>query len=155
MTVNTKCSTGPISRLGWALIDDSGSRVISRTTDWIADRAASGASDLYLFGYGTDYRRALHDYSVVAGSVPQVPRFTLGVWWSRYWPYTAEDLLDIADGYGTRSLPIDIVVSDMAWHFHNETGAVDWGGYTWSSELFPEPVRGKATGPALNNVYGI
>ena len=26
----------------------------------------------------------------------------------------------------------------MAWHFHNETH-IDWGGYTWSPELFPQP----------------
>ena len=60
------------------------------------------------------------------------------MWWSRYWPYTAEDLMDIAHAYAEHSLPIDTLVSDMAWHYHNET-RIDWGGYTWSPELFPTP----------------
>jgi alpha-glucosidase len=42
------------------------------------------------------------------------PRFALGVWWSRYWPYTAEDLEDIARGYASHSIPLDVLVSDMA-----------------------------------------
>ena len=30
---------------------------------------------------------------------------------SRYWPYTVEDLSDIAVGYETHGLPLDILVS--------------------------------------------
>jgi alpha-glucosidase (family GH31 glycosyl hydrolase) len=66
------------------------------------------------------------------------PRFTLGVWWSRYWPYTAEDLEDIAHGYSEHSIPLDVLVSDMAWHYHGEN-PVKWGGYSWGPQLFPEP----------------
>jgi alpha-glucosidase (family GH31 glycosyl hydrolase) len=96
-------------------------------------------SDVYFFGHGLDFKQALKDFTLVAGPVPSVPRFALGVWWSRYWPYTAEELLEIADGYASRSIPIDVLVSDMAWHFHNET-KVDSGGYAWSPQLFPAPM---------------
>ena len=34
-------------------------------------------------------------------------------------------------------------VSDMAWHYHNET-PIDWAGYSWSDELFPAPETFKA-----------
>ena len=62
----------------------------------------------------------------------------LGAWWSRYWPYTAEELEDIAHGYWAHSIPLDMIVSDMAWHYHNET-PIDWAGYAWSKALFPNP----------------
>jgi hypothetical protein len=91
-----------------------------------------------MFGYGRDYRAAMKGYSLVCGAAPVPPRFVLGVWWSRYWPYTAEDLESIARGYREHAIPLDVLVSDMAWHYHGEA-PVAWGGYTWSPQLFPEP----------------
>ena len=41
-------------------------------------------------------------------------------------PQTAEDLEDIARGYHEHSVPLDVLVSDMAWHYHGEA-PVDWG----------------------------
>ena len=73
-------------------------------------------TDLYFFGFGHDYKQALRAYTSVAGGAKAPPRFALGVWWSRYWPYTAEDLEDIARGYAEHSIPLDVLVSDMAWH---------------------------------------
>ncbi|EDQ87770.1 uncharacterized protein MONBRDRAFT_26892 [Monosiga brevicollis MX1] len=136
-TSNGDCTLAPISRDGWALYDDSGNWVINASTAWLHSPPPNH-QDLYFFGHGRDYRRAVKDFTKVAGGVPSFPRFVLGVWWSRYWPYTAEDLMEIAEGYKSRSIPLDILVSDMAWHFHNES-KIDWGGYQWSPSLFPEP----------------
>ena len=55
-----------------------------------------------------DCSLAYNIYIICARTRP--PRFTLGVWWSRYWPYTAEDLEDIARGYATHSIPLDVLV---------------------------------------------
>jgi alpha-glucosidase (family GH31 glycosyl hydrolase) len=44
----------------------------------------------------------------------------------------------LSQGYASRSIPIDVVVSDMAWHYHNESKVLS-GGYAWSPELFPAP----------------
>eukprot|EP00730_Choanoeca_flexa_P000830 TRINITY_DN10355_c0_g1_i2.p1 TRINITY_DN10355_c0_g1~~TRINITY_DN10355_c0_g1_i2.p1 ORF type:complete len:932 (+),score=199.62 TRINITY_DN10355_c0_g1_i2:23-2797(+) len=141
-TVSMHCTLAPFSRSGWALYDDTGSWVIDNTTEWLATRPML-EQDMYLFGHGLDYKRAIADFIAVAGPVPSIPRFVLGVWWSRYWPYTAEDLEDIAVGYRQHGVPLDILVSDMAWHFHNES-SIDWGGYQWSPSLFPEPDTFKA-----------
>lgn len=146
------CTLAPISRDGWAVYDDAATPTVDPTTDWYA-AAGTDTADLYFFGHGHDYPAAMRDFTQVAGPVPSVPRFALGYWWSRYWPYvstcahailsqpaaqhvwlislsryTAEDLLEIAQGYAERSIPIDVVVSDMAWHYHAEQ-KVDWGGY--------------------------
>jgi hypothetical protein len=155
------CTFAPISRDGWAAFDDtapgqSGGAVIDGATGWIVPDArgssGSGANanapanananattdDTYLFGHGLDYRAALRDLATVTGPPGRVPREVLGTWWSRYWPYTAEELQDIARGYAAHGVPLDMVVSDMAWHYHNET-PVDWAGYGWSKALFPAP----------------
>ena len=70
----------PFSRSGWALYDDSGSWVIDNASGWLANRTSAG-QDLYLFGHGLDFKRAIADFATVAGSVPSIPRFVLGVWW--------------------------------------------------------------------------
>lgn len=139
-TGNYDCSYAPISREGWAVYNDAENYAIDPETEWIVQRTSnvSSTQDYYFFGHGLNYMAALKDFQLVAGNVPSVPRFALGVWWSRYWPYTAEDLEDIATGYMTHGIPLDILVSDMAWHFHNES-TIDWGGYQWSPSLFPTP----------------
>ena len=73
-----------------------------------------------------------HDHSL-----PELEKNLTG---SRYWPYTAEDLLDIARGYAEHAVPLDVLVSDMAWHYHGED-PVEWGGYSWGKQLFPAPAH--------------
>jgi hypothetical protein len=50
---------------------------------WIAGRGAN-KSDVYLFGYGLEYRAALKAFFAVSGPPPLIPRWSLGNWWSRY-----------------------------------------------------------------------
>ena len=50
----------------------------------------------------------------------------------------AQDLQEIARGYAAHSIPLDMIVSDMAWHYHDER-KIDWAGYSWSKSLFPAP----------------
>ena len=48
---------------------------------------------------------------------------------------TAEDLEDIAQNYKVHSIPLDVLVSDMAWHYQPDLET----GYTWGPQLFPRP----------------
>lgn len=50
---------------------------------WIAGRGKA-KTDVYLFGYGLNYRDALKTFFNVSGRPPLVPRWSLGNWWSRY-----------------------------------------------------------------------
>jgi alpha-glucosidase (family GH31 glycosyl hydrolase) len=143
------CNFGPLSRDGWAVLDDSANARLDPALQWIENPANAsnssstgrgGYSDLYFFGYGHDYKAAMRAFTAVASPAPMPPRFVLGVWWSRYWPYTTEDLEDIARSYGLHSTPLDVLVSDMAWHYHGEA-PVKWGGYSWGPQLFPEPAH--------------
>lgn len=156
---------GLASRAGWVLVDDS-TRPLFDSADfrflrgekspwpWVMERPASerpGAYfDWYFFGYGHDYRKALGDFVRVAGRIPLPPRFAFGVWWSRYWDYSDQELDQLVNGFHQNSTPLDVLVIDMGWHISKEqlqaAGDVDqagqnlgWTGYTWNKLLFPDP----------------
>ena len=152
---------GLISRSGWALVDDS-SRPLFDSSDfsfkqgekspwpWVIERPAGDRQDLYFFGYGHNYRKALGDYVRVAGRIPLPPRFAFGAWWSRYWDYTDQELDELVRGFPENDVPLDVLVIDMGWHISKEQltalGEVDqshhdlgWTGYTWNKTLFPDP----------------
>jgi len=152
---------GLISRSGWALVDDS-TRPLFDSADfsfkqgekspwpWVIERAAGDRQDIYFFGYGHDYRKALGDYVRVAGRIPLPPRFAFGAWWSRYWDYTDQELDELVRGFHENDVPLDVLVIDMGWHISKEQltalGEVDqshhdlgWTGYTWNKTLFPDP----------------
>jgi len=71
-----------LCQYGLAVIDDSETMLFSQD-GWVASRD-EGASDVYLFAYGLDYRAALKAFYAVSGKAPLIPRWALGNWWSRY-----------------------------------------------------------------------
>jgi alpha-glucosidase len=156
---------GLVSRSGWALVDDS-TRPLFDSTDfrfldgekspwpWAIERPANEASgkytDWYFFGYGHDYKQALGDFVKVAGRIPLPPRFAFGVWWSRYWAYSDQELDELVRGFRENDTPLDVLVIDMDWHISQEQlkamGEKDrsgyglgWTGYSWNKDLFPDP----------------
>jgi len=136
---------GILSRDGWYLLDDSKSPLFSG--DWIQDRPKNGGLDWYLFGYGLDYKAAFQSFTAVGGAVPLPRKYTLGVWYSRYWPYTEDDFKKIVGEYQQHGFPLDMIVMDMDWHlidthvpgvkraYLNQV----WTGYTWNKTLIPDP----------------
>ena len=81
---STRLEPGLLSRDGWTVVDDS-ARLLFDNSDWawVKARPAGDRQDLYFFGYGHDYRRALGDFTRVAGRIPLPPRIVNGSWWSR------------------------------------------------------------------------
>lgn len=146
---------GILSKDGWAIVDESSRHILNKDNsdwgEWVASREPGDRQDLYIFAYGHDYKSALADFTKVAGKIPLPPKYTLGYWWSRYWVYTDEELLDLAKEMRKREIPIDVFIVDMDWHetwkplntraghdeFDQRRG---WTGYTWNRDLFPDPV---------------
>jgi len=142
---------GLLSRDGWTVVDDS-ARLLFDNSDWpwVTSRSAGERQDLYFLGYGHDYKRALGDYTKVAGKIPLPPRFVFGQWWSRYWAYTDKELMNLVGEFREHDLPLDVLVIDMDWHltFPDKKGVNDdsghslgWTGYTWNRSYFPEPEK--------------
>jgi alpha-glucosidase len=147
----TELDKGILSRDGWAVVDDS-NRPLFDDSDWpwAVGRADSTQQDWYFFGYGHDYKQALRDYTEVAGDIPMPPRFAFGLWWSRYWAYTDQGLMDLVRQYDRHDTPLDVLVVDMDWHNTFELRWDDlekdqagqwkgWTGYTWNDTYFPDP----------------
>jgi len=151
---------GLLSRDGWAVVDDSVRPLFdsddfsfkggeSSVWPWVVERGAGERQDLYFFGYGHEYKKALGDYVQVAGRIPLPPRFAFGSWWSRYWSYSDQEFDRLVDGFKNYDVPLDVLVIDMGWHptFGGaHSGVKDqagqpkgWTGYTFDKLLFPQP----------------
>ena len=151
-TIPTLDSVQGPERLGDGLLSRDGWFVLKDTTTLLPDgwfqKRPPGGLDWYLFGYGLDYRSALKSMTAVGGPVPIPRKYTLGIWFSHWWPYTAEDFKNIVLDYGKHDFPLDVLVMDMDWH--NTDGTVLpaghkvrrdelWTGYTWNKKLIPDP----------------
>jgi len=146
---------GILSKNGWTLIDDTEKPLFDKSDwAWVTPRSEKGYQDLYFFCYGHDYKTALKDFTKVAGKIALPPKFTFGIWWSRYWRYTDLELRELVAEFKRYDLPIDVFVVDMDWHvtvkpeWVNEDGtkildqagqSIGWTGFTWNRNYFPDP----------------
>ena len=142
---------GLVSRDGWALVDDSDRPLFDASPwPWVVQRTPADRQDWYFFGYGHEYRRALADFTRVAGKIPMPPRFAFGAWWSRYWAYTDAELQQLVADFHRNDVPLDVLVVDMDWHNtfelrwegqpKDQAGQrLGWTGYTWDRAYFPDP----------------
>src|ERR1700729_3181945 len=151
----------PPSRGGLTLVDDS-ARPLFDSDDfsfrageqsrwpWVMLRPAGERQDWYFFGYGHDYKGALHDFTRVAGKIPLPPRFAFGAWWSRYWSYSDQEFEQLLQQFRTHDIPLSVLVMDIDWHptFNEVVGndkqdasghRLGWTGYSWNKLLFPDP----------------
>lgn len=150
-TVNDRVPIGDgvCSRTGFSVINDSNTLVLNEE-GWIEPRN-KGNLDLYFFGYGYEYKKAVRDYFGLTGTPPLLPAYALGNWWSRYHRYTQESYIELMDKFREEDIPFTVAVLDMDWHIvdipkellDEETekwkGYIrGWTGYTWNRELFPD-----------------
>lgn len=148
---------GVVSRSGWAVIDDSpgavradGSRSFALVPDsvtgypWRAERPDKFAVDLYFMGYGHDYKKAVADFTAIAGKIPLPPAYVFGYWYSKYASYSADDYRRIMDELEASGIPADVMILDMDWHWNGDPGSMSegiggWTGWSWNTRLIPEP----------------
>ena len=92
------------------------------------------APDVYLF-VTKDAQTLRRDFLRLTGPVPLVPRYTLGYWDSRWFPYSEKSALASIDEYRRRGYPLDLFVCDTDWR----VGASK--GYGVDTKLFPNMGR--------------
>lgn len=124
---------------GFGVLDDSSSLILL-DDDWIEPRKQH-VYDIYFFGYGYDYVGCLHDFFHLCGNTPLLPRYALGNWWSRFYPYGDKEYCDLMDRFAAEEIPLSVAVIDMDWHLKdiNPKYGKGWTGYTWNLVLFPQP----------------
>jgi alpha-glucosidase (family GH31 glycosyl hydrolase) len=130
---------GLMARAGWSVVDDSHSLVFNNS-GWLEARPEPLEIDLYFFGYGHDYVGCLRDYYRLSGPVPLIPRWALGNWWSRYWEYSADELLELMQEFMNHQTPLAVCIIDMDWHLtETDNTCSGWTSYSWNRKLFPDP----------------
>lgn len=132
---------GLLSANGYAVVDDSSSCILL-DNGWVEPRT-EGCIDLYFWGYGREYRQCLKDFFHLSGKTPLLPRYALGNWWSRFYPYTEDSYHELLERFEEEQVPFSVAVLDMDWHVTNidpKYGS-GWTGYTWNKEYFPKPER--------------
>lgn len=136
-----KLADGFITENGAYLFDDSNSLLFDEGGRF-TKRSGKG-KDYYLFAYGKDYRGTINAFYKISSPVPLIPRYALGVWWSRYHAYTQQEYLDLMYRFKKEGIPLTVATVDMDWHWvkikrkfgMNYNG---WTGYSWNTELFPD-----------------
>jgi alpha-glucosidase (family GH31 glycosyl hydrolase) len=130
---------GLVSRLGYSVVDDSRSMVLTED-GWVETRREGGI-DSYFLGYGHDYLQCLRDFYHLCGKTPLLPRWALGNWWSRYHRYTEDEYKELFLRFEREKVPFTVSVIDMDWHLVDVDPKYGsgWTGYTWNTELFPDP----------------
>ncbi len=131
---------GLITKDGAYLLDDSNSFLLDENGHF-APRG--GGKDYYCFAYGNDYRQTVKAFLSISGSTPLVPRFALGVWWSRYHAYTDNEYLSLMDRFEKENVPLTVATIDMDWHYvdlKKQFGIKEngWTGYSWNKKLFKD-----------------
>lgn len=116
---------GMLSRRGFA--------VLRHTRDTLdIYRTGSPYDELFVLGYGHQYKQAFHDFYVLAGEIPMLPRWAFGFIYSRWKDYNADDYKRIVTRFRQEKIPIDAIILDMCWH-------VDyWYGFRYDTVNFPD-----------------
>lgn len=101
------------------------------------------SKDYYVFAYGKNYRETIKAFYSISSPTPLIPRFALGVWWSRYHAYTQQEYLSLMDRFEKEGIPLTVATVDMDWHWvdiKKQFGKKlsGWTGYSWDTNLFPD-----------------
>jgi hypothetical protein len=129
-----KFPPGILSRSGFFLYNDTPTPRMDPETNWVTDATTEeGYQDLYLFHYGTDFKQALLDYRLLFGPTPIMPRYALGLWYSRYPTFNETEIYELVDTFEAHDLPLDVFVLDLEWHQRG------WHGFDWDLDHIPHP----------------
>lgn len=158
---SVKLGSGLMSTSGVSVVDDSESVIMCK--DGTMKERRRVQKDEYYFAFGNDFRGCLREFFKLCGSVPLIPRYCLGNWWSRYKDYSQQEYIDLMKKFIENDIPISVATIDMDWHWVdvlerfgkenviscNEKGlpfkkiteivqSHGWTGYSWNTELFPD-----------------
>ena len=100
-----------------------------------APRPGGDVQDGYLFVYGHDYTAGARGPQPPDRPSPLLPEYTFGVWFSRYYPYSASDYENsLIPAFQANHVPLDTLSVDTDWKAPNA-----WDGWEWNPHLFPDP----------------
>jgi alpha-D-xyloside xylohydrolase len=125
-----------VSTRGWGLLWDNDSKTQFEDGPQGASLWSEVADnvDYYLF-HGEDLDAVLGGYRRLTGQAPLYGKWAYGYWQSKEHYHTQAELLQVADEYRRRGIPIDDLVQD--WNYW---GSLEkWSGMVFDPERYPSP----------------
>lgn len=90
----------------------------------------------WFFILGPEYKHILRRYSDLTGYAPLLPKFTFGLWMSRFGYENREELEQVSRKLREHQIPCDVVHLDPYWLGDSSR----WCGLEWDTDRFPDPV---------------
>jgi alpha-D-xyloside xylohydrolase len=88
----------------------------------------------YYFVEGPELDDVIAGYRRVTGEAPMMPSWAFGLWQSRERYATQQASIDVAAGFRSRGVPLDVIVQD--WQYWT----IDtWGSHAFDPVRFPDP----------------
>jgi alpha-D-xyloside xylohydrolase len=88
----------------------------------------------YTFIQGPSLDQVIAGYRSLTGQASLMPNWVFGLWQSRQRYETAQQSIDIVDGFRKRGIPFDVIVQDWQY-WHPGT----WGSHAFDTERFSDP----------------
>ncbi|MDD2505135.1 MAG: glycoside hydrolase family 31 protein [Bacilli bacterium] len=125
---------GLYSTDGFVSLDDSESLIFNK--DGSLGRRSDKRIDTYIFLYRKDFGFCLRDYFKLTGKPALIPRYALGVWWNKDYPYTKSELEELVWNFNKRGIPLSVILLSKYWHIIYEK---TYSGFTFNYELLDNP----------------
>ncbi len=123
---------------GYVSLNDSENFVIE-PTGYVKKRN-SDSMDIYVFMYKRDYGLCLGDYFALTGHPTLIPRYALGIWWSRDKIYTFEHIKNLLSSFNKHQIPVAMFLLNEFWHIKDkEDYNLHKTGFTFNPDWFPNP----------------
>ena len=97
--------------------------------------STNDSPDMYIFVPKGDARQLRKDFVALTGDSELTPIKSLGLWHSRYYKYSDQQVYDNIDKFRAEGFPIDFHVVDTDWR--NSIGT-DGTGYSVNTAYFPD-----------------
>ena len=125
---------GLFSTDGFASFDDSKTPILNEKGNIIAPNYKN--IDTYLFVYTADFGIGLRDYFNLTGLPPLIPRYALGVWWSKNEMYPEEGILDLVNKFKKYEIPISgLLLGNYFRTYYKDS----YLSFTPNKSIFPNP----------------
>ena len=125
---------GLYSTDGFVSLDDSESLIFNK--DGSFGRRSDKRIDTYVFLYRKDFGFCLRDYFKLTGKPALLPRYALGVWWNKDYPYTSEELENLIWDFSKNEIPLSVLLLSKYWHI---LYAGTPSGFTFNYDLIGNP----------------
>ena len=129
---------GLFSTDGFASIDDSKTFIINEDGTFASRKEE--AIDTYVFMYRDDFNLVLKDYFLLTGLPQMIPRYALGIWWSKDYAYSDDMLNSLIIRFIKEDISISILLLDKDWHNREFNGRKDLQtGFSFNKNLIKDP----------------